>query len=291
MISSKILVPVEKDLGEFKVRRLLPAGGQRSVGPFVFFDHMGPASFSPGQWISVRPHPHIHLATVTYLFTGEIHHRDSLGSDQLITPGAINLMIAGRGIVHSEREREQVKQSHHELHGIQLWMAVPAEFEEVDPEFHHYPASAIPETQVSEGVTARVMMGSILGMTSPVKTLSPTVYCEIHFSKQDRIQISRSELPDEFAVYFVDTHGQLTVNAEILEPFHMWVGSNSDDLELKATRGVRLAVIGGSNLGPRWMEWNFVSSKKESIEEAKRAWKAGQFAKVPGDETEFIPLP
>ena len=274
-----------RDLGGFSVRRLLPAVGRKSVGPWVFFDHFGPVEFAAGDGINVRPHPHINLATVTYLFEGEILHRDSLGNCATIEPGAINLMVAGRGIVHSERERDEVHNTSHRMHGLQLWLALPEADEEVDPSFHHYRADAIPATTV-DGVKVRVMMGSAYGVTSPVKTFADTLYIEADLQPGQRLTLPDA---DERAVYLAS--GDVTANTNRIAEHTMVILPPSATVTIEAVTASRIALIGGESLGPRFIVWNFVSSRKERIDQAKRDWKEGRFPKVPGDEDEFIPLP
>lgn len=280
-----IITAREKDLGGFSVRRVLPTRERRMVGPWIFFDHMGPADFPAGQGVNVRPHPHINLATVTYLFGGEILHRDSLGSEQVIRPGDINLMVAGRGIVHSERERPEVTAIAHSMNGLQLWLALPEADEETEPGFHHYPAGDIPTVDV-DGVPVRVMMGTAWGVTSPVKTFAETLYLEAALEAGQRITLPRAA---ERAVYVAE--GELVADGTRIPEYAMAVFSHAPDLLLEATRDARIALVGGESLGKRLIEWNFVSSRKERIEQAKADWKAGRFPTVPGDEDEFIPLP
>lgn len=280
-----IIQPKDKDLGEFSVRRTLPSAKRKMVGPWIFFDHMGPATFEAGSGINVRPHPHIGIATVTYLFDGEILHRDSLGSVQAITPGDINLMLAGRGIVHSERERPEISAVSHSLHGLQLWLALPRALEETAPAFYHYPSADIPALEVS-GVPLRVMMGTAFGATSPVKTFSDTLYVEAHLQPGQRLPLP---LADERAVY-VAQGGLRSGDSEI--PEHaMAMFLNGQAAELEAVAESRIAIIGGERFDRRFIEWNFVSSDKERIEQAKADWVEGRFDKVPGDEEEYIPLP
>jgi redox-sensitive bicupin YhaK (pirin superfamily) len=280
-----LIEPRDRDLGGFSVRRVLPIRQRRMVGPWVFFDHMGPADFSAGDGINVRPHPHINLATVTYLFEGEILHRDSLGSYQPIRPGDVNLMVAGRGITHSERERPEVTEKAHRLHGLQLWLALPEANEETDPAFYHYPDADIPRVDV-DGVSTRVIMGSAYGTTSPVKVYAETLYVEAHLRAGQTIRVPDAQ---ERAVYVAG--GELTTGRTAIPEYAMAVLSNAPDIELTATRDSRIAIVGGQNLGKRYMEWNFVSSRRERIEQAKSAWKAQTFPKVAGDEEEFIALP
>ena len=280
-----IIQPRDKDLGGFSVRRVLPTARRKMVGPWIFFDHMGPADFPAGEGVNVRPHPHINLATVTYLFDGEILHRDSLGSTQAIRPGDINLMVAGKGIVHSERERPEVNAQPHSVHGLQLWLALPEADEETDPGFYHYPADELPSAEV-EGVPLRVMMGSAYGLTSPVKTFAETLYVEAHLQAGQSITLPET---DERAVYVAS--GKLMAKETEIPEHAMAVFSSQPGVVLQATSESRIAIIGGENIGKRFIEWNFVSSRKERIEEAKADWQAQRFPKVPGDEEEFIPLP
>ena len=279
-----ILKPRSKNIGDFSVRRALPFVQQRSIGPWVFFDHFGPVSFKPGEGINVPPHPHINLATVTYLFEGEIFHRDSLGNALPIHPGAVNLMVAGLGITHSERTREELRETGYNLHGLQLWMALPEEFEEVDPAFYHTPASDIPETKINVA-NIRVVMGEAYGLVSPVKTYSPTLYVEIDIADGTFIDLPKA---DERGVYVVKGEGQID---GATAPVNAMTVLTERAQVLTAVGDTRLAIIGGTSLGHRFLDWNFVSSRKERLEEAKSDWKAGRFAKVIGDEDEFIPLP
>lgn len=282
----KLLTGHTQDLGGFSVRRLLPHQAQRAVGPWVFFDHMGPAQFAPGEGINVRPHPHINLATVTYLFAGEILHRDSLGSLQAIRPGDLNLMIAGRGIVHSERETETAKQHTRDLHGLQLWLALPEEAEELEPEFIHYPSASLPALTL-QNVRVRVLIGTAYGVSSPVKTLSPTLYVEADLKAGQNLALP--EGVPELGVYVAS--GQLQLGEQCLDTYTLSVLDSAYQGELVAQSDSRIAMIGGTPLGKRYMWWNFVSSRKERIEEAKLEWKNRSFPLVPGDEQEFIPLP
>lgn len=280
-----------KDLGGgFTVRRLLPAVQCRSVGPFIFFDHFGPVSVVPGAAHDVRPHPHIGLATVTYLFSGAIMHRDNLGYVQQIEPGAINWMTAGNGIVHSERRPEALAETTYVNHGIQLWAALPVAAEEVDASFVHTPAAAIPEVQVGDA-TVRVLIGTAFGQTSPVATYAPTLYLDVQLPAGGVLELPA--LAQEMAIYPVDA--ELLLDGEPL-PDHTLAVLPADaavaPLRLQAgDSAVRLMVIGGDALdGPRHMWWNFVSSRKERIVQAADDWEAGRMKQVPG-ETESIPLP
>ena len=281
------LRPHDKDLGGgFKVRRLLPAAKRRSVGPFVFFDHFGPATEEPGNAHDVRPHPHIGLATVTYLFEGAMMHRDSLGSVQEIRPGAINWMTAGRGIVHSERKPERLRQSTYVNHGLQLWAALPQAYEEVEPSFAHTPAEAIPSVSV-QGVPVRVLVGEAFGVRSPVATFSQTVYLDLALPAGARFELPA--LAPELAVYAVD--GGVTLDSVPVEQFTMAMLPDGAGATLETQGAVRVVVIGGEPLdGPRFITWNFVSSRRERVLEAGADWAAQRIGHVPG-ETEFIPLP
>ncbi|MDX2024554.1 MAG: pirin family protein [Deltaproteobacteria bacterium] len=275
------------DLGGFTVRRALPTAARRMVGPFTFFDHMGPGVFAPGHGIDVRPHPHIGLATVTYLFDGEIFHRDSLGSAQAIRPGDINWMNAGRGIVHSERTSATVRERGSNISGLQLWVALPTAHEESEPTFAHHPAATLPQTQ-RDGVAIKLLAGSAYGLTSPVATLSPLFYVDVHMSEGSRLPLPAEH--EERALYVID--GAVDCDGLRVEPGKLVVFSKDAQLDLRALSPTRLVQIGGAPLdGKRTIFWNFVSSSKARIDQAAEDWKAGRFPKVPGDEIEFIPLP
>jgi redox-sensitive bicupin YhaK (pirin superfamily) len=281
-----VIVPRPRDIGGFEVRRVLPAAEQRSVGPFVFFDQMGPAELAPGAGIDVRPHPHIGLATVTYLFAGTIVHRDSLGSVQSIEPGAVNWMTAGRGIVHSERSDSELRKRRQKLYGIQIWVALPRQHEETDPDFTHYAADSLPEIE-GEGKTVRVIAGSLFGTASPVKTFSDLFYGDAICQAGASLSVGNEHR--ERAIYLLE--GNVEIAGQAFEPGRLLVFSSGDKITVKATSPVRMLVFGGEPLdGPRHLWWNFVSSSRQRIEEAKADWKAGRFAPVPGD-AEFIPLP
>ena len=285
MTIKHIITPKEKDIGDFSVRRALPFEKQKMVGPWIFFDHMGPADFVPGQGINVRPHPHINLATVTYLFEGEILHRDSLGNIQLIHPGDVNLMVAGKGITHSEREREEVRNSKHQLNGLQLWHVLPAEDEEIEPAFYHYPADQLPS--FSQGKTSlRLMMGTAYGFTSPIKTFAETLYLEAEMQEGDELLLPKAE---QLAVYV--PLGNIVVQEQEISQYSMVILEDHTTTRIQATTQTRIALIGGEKMPTRFLEWNFVSSRQERIEQAKKDWLENRFAKVPGDEKEFIPLP
>jgi redox-sensitive bicupin YhaK (pirin superfamily) len=273
-----------KDLGGFSVRRVLPSPQRRMVGPFIFFDHMGPAEFPPGQGIQVRPHPHIGLATVTYLFEGEIMHRDSLGFVQPIQPGAVNLMTAGRGIVHSERAGSDLETSSR-LHGIQSWMALPTDQQEIEPDFVHYPAENLPELE-QDGLQVRVIIGEAYGVRSPVKSYCPMLYLECRAKQGSTLNLP--EIYEEQAVYVVS--GEVDIGEQRLSSGVMAVTSPGEAVQMTATADSRVMVIGGAPVGSRHIWWNFVSSSRERIEQAKTDWRQNRFKMVPG-ESEFIPLP
>jgi redox-sensitive bicupin YhaK (pirin superfamily) len=281
-----VIVPRPRDIGGFEVRRLLPSLERRSVGPFVFFDQMGPAELAPGRGIDVRPHPHIGLATVTYLFAGTIVHRDSLGTVQSIEPGAVNWMTAGRGIVHSERSDAELRKRRQKLYGIQIWVALPKQHEETEPDFAHYAAESLPLIE-DDGTSVRVIAGSLFQKTSPVKTFSSLFYADAVL--QAGVQLSLGADHEERAIYLLE--GMVEVGGQLFEPGRLLVFSSGDEILVKADTTARLLLFGGEPLdGPRDVWWNFVSSSRERIEQAKADWKAGRFAPVPGD-AEFIPLP
>ncbi len=275
-----------RDLGGFTVARILPSSARRRVGPVVFFDHLGPARFAPGEGIDVRPHPHIGLATVTYLFEGEIVHRDSLGAVQPIEPGAINWMTAGRGIVHSERTGAATRQAGSLLHGVQLWVALPQSHEEAEPDFRHHPAESLPERDIG-GARVRVLVGDAYGARSPVRTLSPFLYADASLSAGSELPLP--DEPEERAAFVVA--GSVSCGDVRVEAPRMIVFEPGSAPSLRAGSDARLLLVGGAPLdGERHLWWNFVSSRPARIEQAKRDWVAGRFAPVPG-ETEHIPLP
>lgn len=282
-----IITPRSRDLGEgFMVRRILPYAKRRHVGPFVFFDHMGPADFAPGHGLDVRPHPHIGLATVTYLFEGEIMHRDSLGVVQPIRPGDVNWMVAGRGIVHSERTRDELRRSGSALHGIQSWLALPQSQEETAPDFRHHPAASLPEIELP-GARMRLIAGKAFGAASPVQTFAPMFYLDAVLD--DEAVLPLPEEYEERAVYVAI--GMVVLDGERYEAGSMLVLKPGSRPRITAQGPARLMLLGGAPLdGERHLWWNFVSSSKERIERAKADWRAGRFAMVPGDP-EFIPLP
>jgi len=278
--------PKPKDLGEFVVRRALPARERQRVGPFIFFDHMGPADFAPGNGVSVRAHPHIGIATITYLFAGQIMHRDSLGYAQVIDQGAINWMTAGRGIVHSERTPEDLKNAGSHLHGIQAWVALPVEFEETEPRFEHYPADAVPAANL-DGASLRLIAGQAYGLSSPVRTSSETLYVEADLASGATLSLPGNI--DELAVYVVD--GKVRIGNCPVTGGKMAVIQPGADTTAHAGVDSKIMLLGGATLpGKRYLWWNFVSSSKERMKRAKTDWREKRFAEVPG-ETEFIPLP
>lgn len=280
------LTPHTKDLGGgFTVRRLLPAAQRQAVGPFLFFDHFGPLTAQAADNHDVRPHPHIGLATVTYLFEGAMMHRDSTGVVQRIEPGAINWMTAGRGIVHSERTPDDLRGVPRRSHGLQLWAAVPAAHEEDAPGFSHTPAQAIPSVQVG-GAAVRVLIGSAFGLRSPVPTVSPTLYLDMALAAGVELRLPNAAA--ERAIYGIDN--AFTLDGEAVAPGVMVVLPEGAEPSLRAQQGARVMLIGGTPLGHRFMWWNFVSSRKERIAQAGDDWAAQRFESVPG-ETEFIPLP
>jgi len=283
-----IVVPRARDIGGFEVRRALPSAGRRMVGPFVFFDQMGPAELAPGEGIDVRPHPHIGLATVTYLFEGTIVHRDSLGSRQPITPGDLNWMTAGRGIVHSERSDPEIRKGPERVHGLQLWVALPERHEETAPAFAHHGRAELPGLE-GDGVTARVIAGEAFGRASPVKTHSALFYVDAQLAAGARLALEPEH--EERAAYLIE--GAVAVDGEAFEPGRLLVFAPGREIVLEAPAGARLVLLGGEPMdGPRHVWWNFVSSRRERIEQAKADWTRSRFdLVVPGDETEFIPLP
>lgn len=280
--------PRIRDLGGFSVGRVLPAIERKTVGPFTFFDHIPAATLDAGQGMDVRPHPHIALATVTYLLEGEFIHRDSLGSLQTVRPGDINWMTAGRGIVHSERtDPEAMKRGGRRSHGIQLWVALPKEHEEVEPEFHHHDKDDLPRIENLD-YTARVLVGRGWGRTSPVKTYSETFYIDV--TAQSGAQVIIPDDYEERALFLLG--GSIKIGNQSFEGAQMLVFSKDAPICVTAEAEARFVLLGGEPLdGPRFMWWNFVSSSQERIEKAKADWAEGRFPKVPGDEKDFIPLP
>ncbi|HEY8609569.1 MAG TPA: pirin family protein [Noviherbaspirillum sp.] len=286
MSAFALIRPHEKDIGGFNVRRLLPSHPHKLVGPFIFFDHMGPAGFAPGQGLDVRPHPHIGLATVTYLFEGAILHRDSLGTVLEIHPGDVNWMTAGAGIAHSERSPERLRQSGTMLHGIQVWVALPKQHEQVAPSFEHHPAATLPEIALP-GVRMRLIAGSAFGRTAPTTTFSGMFYLTVEMEAGARLSLP-AEYPER-AVYLVD--GAVDVAGQSQPERHMAVLPAGQELTIEARAASRLMLLGGEPIdGDRFIWWNFVASSREQIQQAKERWRAQEFGQVP-EETDWIPLP
>ncbi|MET0531206.1 MAG: pirin family protein [Microvirga sp.] len=282
-----VIVPRARDLGGFEVRRALPSAQKQMVGPFIFFDQMGPSEFLLGSGIDVRPHPHIGLSTVTYLFDGEIMHRDSLGTELPIRPGELNWMTAGSGIVHSERTPQDLRSTASKLFGIQSWVALSAQDEETTPGFVHYDAGNMPVLD-GDGKTVRVIAGSILGASSPVKTSSAMFYADVVLQAGSSVPLDPDY--DERAIYTVS--GEIEIAGDVFGPAQLLVFRPGDRITIKARSNARFMMLGGEPMdGPRYIWWNFVSSRKDRIEQAKADWKAARFDTVPGDEEEFIPLP
>lgn len=282
-----MVVANAKDIGGFEVRRALPTARRRLVGPFIFFDRMGPAVLRVGQALDVRPHPHIGLSTVTYLFDGKIRHRDSLGTEMVIAPGDVNLMTAGRGIVHSERTPEEMRGAPMSVSGIQTWLALPDGKEEVAPVFENTASAALPEFAAG-GVSGRVVIGSLSGVRSPVRTASETLYADIRLDPGASIQIPADA--EERAIYVLD--GKVSISGDRFGENRLLVFRPGDEIVISSELGAHFMLFGGASLGSkRYIWWNFVSSSKERIEQAKEEWKTGRFDIVPGDEAEYIPLP
>jgi redox-sensitive bicupin YhaK (pirin superfamily) len=282
-----VIEPSSKDLGGFSVRRALPSIKRRLVGPFVFLDHMGPAEFRAGDGLSVRPHPHIGLATVTYLTEGSIFHRDTLGSAQEIRPGDVNWMVAGSGIAHSERSDATAMQHARRMQGIQSWVALPRAHEETAPGFFHHPGATLPYL-TDTGVAVTVIAGTAYGTTAPVRVFSETLYADVHLAEGASIP-----LPDEHAeraAYILE--GEIEIAGDLFTPLRLLVFRPGDAITIRATRPSRVLLVGGEPLdGPRHLWWNFVSSDQARIERAKDDWQRGCFGLIPGDDEEFIPLP
>ncbi|MBA2124784.1 hypothetical protein DLM45_00910 [Hyphomicrobium methylovorum] len=282
-----VIIPRSHDLGGFEVRRALPAASRQMVGPFIFFDQMGPAQFLAGKGIDVRPHPHIGLATVSFLFDGEMFHRDSLGTALSIKPGEVNLMTAGRGIVHSERTEPQLRVDGQNLFGIQSWMALPKSHEESDPGFSHHSTSDLPRLE-GEGKRVSVIMGTVYGATSPAKFPHASFYAEAVLAPGAILPLDPDY--DERAVYVVS--GRIDIAGQSFEGGQLLVFKPGDRISILAETNARLMLLGGEPMdGPRHIWWNFVSSSQERIDAAKEDWRQGRFDIVPGDEQEFIPLP
>ncbi len=288
-----VLIPRARDLGGFEVRRALPSAQRQMVGPFIFFDQMGPAEFLTGQGIDVRPHPHIGLATVTYLLKGRMHHRDSLGTDAWITPGEVNLMVAGNGITHSERTDGEMRQAPHGLFGLQTWLALPKAHEDDPAAFHNAHAAALPELE-GEGKQVRLILGSGWGETAPVPLHSETIYADATLAPQAALPLPDNH--EDRGIYVLK--GEVTVSGQTFPAGQMLVFRPGDRVSVRAgDAGARLMVLGGATMdGPRHIWWNFVASSKERIEAAKEAWRAGDWAHgrfrlPPTDHDEFIPAP
>ncbi|RWN68314.1 MAG: pirin family protein [Mesorhizobium sp.] len=282
-----MVIPNAKDIGGFQVRRALPTAKRRLVGPFIFFDRMGPAILRAGQALDVRPHPHIGLSTVTYLFDGNIRHRDSLGTEMVIQPGDVNLMTAGRGIVHSERTPQELRGAPMSVSGLQTWLALPDDKEEVDPIFENTAAMRLPEID-AEGVSGRVVIGAFSGLLSPVATASDTLYADLSLAPGASVKIPADA--EERAIYTLE--GEVSITGDRFPAERLLVFRPGDEIVVSSEGGAHFMLFGGASLGSkRYIWWNFVSSSKERIEQAKEEWKTGRFDIVPGDEEEFIPLP
>ena len=288
-----LIVPRARDLGGFEVRRALPAPKRQMVGPFIFFDQMGPAEFVSGNGVDVRPHPHIGLATITYLFRGAMQHRDSLGSNLIIRPGAVNWMVAGRGVTHSERTSAETRKSPHSLFGIQTWVALPDADEDVAPSFEHHAKEALPVVE-SEGASLRLILGRAYGEATPAKVFSETFYADAEMEPDARLP-----LPDDHedrGLYIIE--GSISVAGQSFDAGQMMVFRPADRISVRAgAAGARLILLGGATLeGPRYLWWNFVASSQEKIDAAKEQWRKGEWGKgrfslPPDDRNEFIPLP
>jgi redox-sensitive bicupin YhaK (pirin superfamily) len=287
-VTSTILHRIEgraRDIG-IPVRRILPAAGQRMVGPFIFLDHMGPVAMPPGRGMDVRPHPHIGLATVTYLFEGEIEHRDSLGVVQPIRPGDVNWMVAGRGIAHSERTGAELRQRGVAMNGIQSWVALPRAHEETEPSFRHHPKASLPARE-ADGVAFRLIAGTLDGLKAPVAVFSPTFYGDL--AMQSGAEYALSDEHAERAAYVAE--GEVAAGGDVVSAGTLAVFAPGGTIALRARTPSRVMILGGAPMdGERLIWWNFVSSSAERIERAKAEWREGRWAKVPGDP-EFIPLP
>lgn len=277
----------ERDVGGFSVRRVLPSRVRRLLGPFIFFDHLSPVTFPVGAGLDVRPHPHINLATVTYLFEGEILHRDSLGSVQAIRVGDVNWMLAGRGIAHSERTDPDERRRGARLHGIQSWVALPLEHEEDEPSFAHHDAATIPRVALG-AVRLDVIAGAAFGVRSPVRVLSPTLYVHASFESAATLEIGAEH--EERGVYVVD--GSIACEGNVFQRGALFVLRRGGAVAIRSEGRARTMIVGGAPLqGERHVWWNFASSSLERIERAKDDWRNGRFGKVVGDEAEYIPLP
>ncbi|HMB75689.1 MAG TPA: pirin family protein [Kiloniellaceae bacterium] len=281
------LAPIVHDMGGFEVRRILPAKGRKAVGPFVFFDHFGPAVLAGDRPLAVRPHPHIGLSTLTWLFEGSVMHRDSLGHAQEIAPGAVNWMTAGAGIVHSERTPARLLGRENPLHGLQVWLALPKAQEETAPSFQHVAADELPMIE-GEGLRATLVAGQAWGRKAPVKVFADTLYADIRLAAGATLEVEKDH--EERALYLVS--GRVAIAGRDYAPGVMLVLDSAATVEVGALEHTHLVLVGGARLdGPRHLWWNLVSSDRARIERAKADWRAGRFPKVPGDEEEFIPLP
>jgi redox-sensitive bicupin YhaK (pirin superfamily) len=288
-----LIVPRARDLGGFEVRRALPAPARQMVGPFIFFDQAGPAEFVTGKGVDVRPHPHTGLATVTYLYKGEFQHRDSLGTNQIIHPGAVNWMVAGRGVTHSERTSEATRKAPHSLYGIQTWVALPDSAEDDDPSFEHHGQDTLPDIE-NQGVAMRLILGSAYGETAPARTFSEMFYADVVM--QPGALLPMPDDHEDRGLYV--SEGAVTIAGQDFEAGRMMVFRPGDRITVQAGgKGARLMILGGETLnGPRYIWWNFVASSVERIDQAKADWRAGKwedgrFALPPDDKNEFIPLP
>ena len=282
-----MVIPNAKDIGGFEVRRALPTARRRLVGPFIFFDRMGPALLRAGQALDVRPHPHIGLATVTYLFDGKIRHRDSLGTEMVIAPGDVNLMTAGRGIVHSERTPEELRGAPMSVSGLQTWLALPDGKEEVAPLFENTASIELPKFD-DAGASGHIVIGAFDGLRSPVRAASDTLYADIRLKPGASVRIPADA--EERAIYTLD--GTVSISGDRFPDNRLLVFKPGDEIVVSSENGAHFMLFGGASLGSkRYIWWNFVSSSKERIEQAKEEWKTGRFDIVPGDDKEFIPLP
>ena len=282
-----VIVPRVRDLGGFEVRRALPSSQRQMIGPFIFFDQAGPAELIAGKGIDVRPHPHIGLATVTYLFQGEMRHLDSLGTEQAVTPGDVNWMSSGSGIVHSERSPDEARKNGAKLYGIQSWVALPKHLEETDPGFYHHDQADLP-LLVDEGKSVRLIAGSLYGQSSPVKTATEMFYADATLEPGAKLPVPANF--EERGIYVVE--GSIEIAGDVFEAGRLLVFRPGDQITVIGNRRARIMLMGGEPMdGPRHIWWNFVSSSKERIEQAKEDWKQKRFDIVPGDEEEFTPLP
>ncbi|MEM6663042.1 MAG: pirin family protein [Pseudomonadota bacterium] len=287
-----LIIPRARDLGGFEVRRALPSAKRQMVGPFIFFDQMGPAEFLPTKGMDVRPHPHIGLATISYLHRGRMHHRDSLGTDQWIEPGAVNWMVAGHGITHSERTDDETQTDPMPFFGIQTWVALPEAHEDTEADFQHVPEAELPVIE-GEGKSVRLILGSAYGKTAPVSTFSEMFYGDVVLEAGARLPVPDDH--EDRGIYVIE--GEIEIAGDVFGPGHMMVFRPGDAITVTARTGARLMILGGETLGgPRHIWWNFVASSKERIEAAKEAWRAGdwengRFQLPPNDKAEFIPLP